>query len=318
MNSATLQYSFWQDYFGTPHSSVPNVDSTELRKATFPEILNYAIPQEQKLIVFNRLIEDISIAQNKNSLVKRDDFKVSELITLLSDILDVNWSNFSPEIKILLLDKLQVFNKSDWQIAFSIIINSFTLRNFANNLNRYRNYVSEYSSFDNNDRRNISQSTFANLGFVYKSLSNLRNVTRRFFKEDGDLLKKNKRSILEIIESLQVVSPQSFNIYDNDGIVHTYNYKGEPFKYDIRDLYSHPDAYDYMKEQEEKFQSCLAKLIEQYSNQYVIFEDGLVIDSDVNEINLLVRISKNLAYRNRPVAFCKFIPSTLDSTKVHA
>jgi hypothetical protein len=318
MNSAAAQYSFWQDYLGNPYSSTSNVESTKFRKATFSEILNYAIPEEKKLLVFNKLIKDISIAQKSNSLAKREDFKVSELIILLSDILDMNWPYLPPDIKILLLDKLQLFNKSDWQIAFDIIIDFIDPRNFVEKLNKYRNYKSEYNSFDKTTKKGINQSAFANLGLIYKSVARLKKTTKRFFKKDGNLLKKNKRSILEISESLQILSPQSSKNYDNDGIVHTYNYRGEPFEYDIRDLYSHPDAYNYMQEQEEKFQSCLSKLIEQYSNQYVIFEDGLVIDSDVNEINLLVRISKNLAYRNRPVVFCKFIPSTLDSTKVHA
>jgi molecular chaperone GrpE (heat shock protein) len=318
MNSPSIQYDVWQDYFDSSYSSTSDVESTQFRKATFSEILTYAVPQEKKILVFNRLIKDISIAQREASLDKRDDFKVSEAMILLSDILDTNWSFFSPEIKILLLDRLQLFNKSYLQIALYLLVRIFTPRNLTNNLNQYKIYASEYESFDKNSKKNINQSASSSLGLVCKSLLNLKKTTEEIFKKDGLLLKKNRRSILEIIESLQILSPQFLKNCDDDGVVHAYNYKGEPFDYNIRDLYWHPNAFDYAKEQEEKFKDCLAELIEKYSNQYVIFEDGLIIDSDINEINLLIRISKNLAYRNRPVVFCKFIPSALDTEKIHA
>jgi hypothetical protein len=93
-------------------------------------------------------------------------------------------------------------------------------------------------------------------------------------------------------------------------IVHTFNHKGEPFSYNPWELYSHADACDYTKQQEDKFKACLPKLACEYRGQYIIFEDYLVIDSDINEIDLLVRASKNTNLRNRPLIFCKFIPLT--------
>jgi hypothetical protein len=120
MNSAVIQNNFWQDYFDSPYSSVSNLESTKFRKATFSEILTYAVPENNKVHLFNRLIKNISITQQEISLSERDDAKVSEAMILLSDILDTNWCDFSPEIKILLLDRLQIFNKSDWQVVLAL------------------------------------------------------------------------------------------------------------------------------------------------------------------------------------------------------
>lgn len=77
----------------------------------------------------------------------------------------------------------------------------------------------------------------------------------------------------------------------------------------IKDLYPDPNTRNYVREQEKKFTDCLPELKLRYHGLYVVFEDGLIIDSDRDEIALLVRASKNATLRSRPLVFCKFIQS---------
>jgi hypothetical protein len=79
----------------------------------------------------------------------------------------------------------------------------------------------------------------------------------------------------------------------------------------IKGLYSNPDAFDYMKRQEGKFRDYLPRLIREYGGQFVIFEDNLILDSDVNESELMIRASKNKLQESRPLLFLKFVPLTL-------
>jgi hypothetical protein len=134
--------------------------------------------------------------------------------------------------------------------------------------------------------------------------------------EDGHLLFTPPEVVDEQLGTLRQedeLSPEK-----DSGIVHTFDSRGEPLTYNVKDLYWDPNAYSYIQEQEEKFKVCLTELTSQYGGQYVIFENGLVLDSDIDEMALLIRISENLPYRNRPAIFCKFIPSTLEMNKVNA
>jgi hypothetical protein len=79
----------------------------------------------------------------------------------------------------------------------------------------------------------------------------------------------------------------SSTIEENQAIVHTLDRQGEPFTYDLKDLYWNPKADDYLKEQQEIFDRCLPNLVEKYAGKYIVFENGQAIDFDNNEDVLL-------------------------------
>jgi hypothetical protein len=78
----------------------------------------------------------------------------------------------------------------------------------------------------------------------------------------------------------------------------------------IKALYPDPNAFSYMKQQEGNFEVYLPRLIREYGGQFVIFEDNLILDSDVNELDLMIRASKNKLHESRPLLFLKFVPLT--------
>ena len=91
-------------------------------------------------------------------------------------------------------------------------------------------------------------------------------------------------------------------------LIHAVDPNGNSFTYSIKELFWNPNAYDYLKEQEEIFSHHLSELTKDYSGKYILFENGNVIDSDEKEMVLLSRISKNDSYSNRPAIFYKFVP----------
>ena len=88
---------------------------------------------------------------------------------------------------------------------------------------------------------------------------------------------------------------------------------------DSKDLFWNVKAYDYLEKQGKLFDSQLSKLGQEFSNKYVIFEDGKIIDSDDDEMVLLDRIAKTDFYKDHPDAiFCDFVPKSSISVKVNA
>ncbi|WP_309741481.1 MULTISPECIES: hypothetical protein [unclassified Chamaesiphon] len=99
---------------------------------------------------------------------------------------------------------------------------------------------------------------------------------------------------------------------NDEEIVHTLNRQGEPLTYSIKDSFWNPQAYDYLKEQEKLFDRHLPELIKNYAGRYVVFENGLVIDSDEDENVLLDRICDTEFYQQRPDAILfAFVPRSL-------
>ncbi len=84
---------------------------------------------------------------------------------------------------------------------------------------------------------------------------------------------------------------------------------GNPFIYTVRDLFWSQDAYDYLKEQEKSFEVHLPELIDRYSGQFIVFEDGRVIDADLSEDTLLDRISETDFFKDREGILCTFVPN---------
>ncbi len=99
---------------------------------------------------------------------------------------------------------------------------------------------------------------------------------------------------------------------NDEEIVRTFDRQGEPLTYNIKDSFWNPKAYDYLKEQEEIFARHLPELIENFAGQYIVFENGLVIDSDEDENVLLDRICDTEFYQQRPDAILfTFVPRSL-------
>jgi hypothetical protein len=94
-----------------------------------------------------------------------------------------------------------------------------------------------------------------------------------------------------------------------EDIFHAVDRDGNPFTYSVRDLFWSQDAYDYLKEQEKSFAVHLPELIDRYSGQFIVFEDGRVIDADLSEDTLLDRISETDFFKDREGILCTFVPN---------
>jgi hypothetical protein len=92
-----------------------------------------------------------------------------------------------------------------------------------------------------------------------------------------------------------------------EDIFHAVDRDGNPFTYTVRDLFWSQDAYDYLKEQEKSFAVHLPELIDRYSGQFIVFEDGRVIDADLSEDTLLDRISETDFFKDREGILCTFV-----------
>jgi hypothetical protein len=123
---------------------------------------------------------------------------------------------------------------------------------------------------------------------------------------------------LELTEDGQLMPISPAAIEEDRDIVHTLDRNGEPFTYDLKDLYWNPKAYDYLKEQQEIFDRCLLTLVEKYAGKYIVFENGQAIDFDDDEDVLLSRIANNESYQDRPAIFCTFVPTSLAATSANA
>ncbi len=94
-----------------------------------------------------------------------------------------------------------------------------------------------------------------------------------------------------------------------EDIIHAVDRDGNPFTYTVRDLFWSQDAYDYLKEQEKSFNVHLPELINRYGGQFIVFEDGRVIDADFSENTLLDRISETDFFKDREGILCTFVPN---------
>jgi hypothetical protein len=151
---------------------------------------------------------------------------------------------------------------------------------------------------------------------LFLDISNLNlSVTPEQFEQ---LCLDNPGIELELSEDGQVIPPSLETVEKDKDIIHTFNHQGEPFTYDIKDLYWNPQAYDYLKEQEKIFNKCLPALMGNYAGKYIVFENDRVIDSDDNEDVLLSRIANSNFYDDRPAILCVFVPTSLVINEVNA
>jgi hypothetical protein len=127
--------------------------------------------------------------------------------------------------------------------------------------------------------------------------------------DNGELVlhatKKGTAQSLENIEDLKSALEDS----QEEDIFHAVDRDGNPFTYTVRDLFWSQDAYDYLKEQEKSFSAHLPELIARYGGQFIIFENGRVIDADLSEDTLLDRISETDFFKDREGILCTFVPN---------
>jgi hypothetical protein len=104
---------------------------------------------------------------------------------------------------------------------------------------------------------------------------------------------------------------------DSEDEVHYIDRDGNPLTYHLKDLYPTEDGYDYATSQGKIFDTCLPDLVSKYAGEYVVFEDGRVIDRDVDEDVLLNRIWQTefaISRRERYHGiFCELVPEKLNA-----
>jgi hypothetical protein len=106
--------------------------------------------------------------------------------------------------------------------------------------------------------------------------------------------------------SINFQEPQ-LAITPDPGLIHTVDKNGNPFTYHIRDLFPDQASYDYISRQKKSFDRCLPELVEKYAGKYVLFEDGLVIDSDEDEDVLLDRAFETDFVKQRNAIYCHLV-----------
>jgi predicted transcriptional regulator len=80
----------------------------------------------------------------------------------------------------------------------------------------------------------------------------------------------------------------------------------------VESLFWNQDACNYITKQSDIFDGMLPELIEQYAGMYVLFEDGNVIDADLDEDILLDQVWETDFVRDRIAKyhgiFCHLVP----------
>jgi hypothetical protein len=80
----------------------------------------------------------------------------------------------------------------------------------------------------------------------------------------------------------------------------------------VEELFWSQEAHSYITKQSDLFDAMLPELIEQYAGMYVLFEDGNVIDADIDEDILLDRVWETDLVRDRIAKynsiFCHLVP----------
>jgi hypothetical protein len=88
--------------------------------------------------------------------------------------------------------------------------------------------------------------------------------------------------------------------------------QNQPATNGVESLFWSQDAYSYITKQSDLFDVMLPQLIEQYAGMYVLFEDGNVIDADIDEDILLDRVWETDIVRDRIAKyhgiFCHLVP----------
>ena len=173
------------------------------------------MPDSKEASDFEELAKQIWIVSQETSLVNRDDSKVVQAFSLMSGIIDLNWDKFSLKVKVLLLKKLQPFNKNIWQFSLELIFkfpNTLTKR-----LEKNKRYAAEYSHLEPSEQRRLTQKSIENSQSFFKSIMKTLNIVSKVFKKDGYLLEDNRENISEFAKSVKTINAerQVMNKYSN-------------------------------------------------------------------------------------------------------
>ena len=104
---------------------------------------------------------------------------------------------------------------------------------------------------------------------------------------------------------------QPAQLTDED-VIHAVDLDGNSREYKIEDLIWNPQSYDYIKHQSHSFKLALPELIQEYAGKYVVFEDGNVVDSDLDRDILLDRVGETDFYKHREAIYCELVPERLE------
>jgi hypothetical protein len=186
----------------TPISNKPGTFHRD-KPVTFPEIFTYALPSSPEVLKLNELVEQIWIVREGTSLVDRDDSKIAEAFLLMSDIIDVYWDKFSVKTKVLLLDKLQPFNKNIWQFILDIILKIPAA--LKEKFERNKEYASQYNSLDRSGQEELNRKFFNNFQLLVKSVLRNLETTSNIFRKDRHLLEENEGNIDKFNHSIKTM-----------------------------------------------------------------------------------------------------------------
>jgi hypothetical protein len=103
---------------------------------------------------------------------------------------------------------------------------------------------------------------------------------------------------------------QPARLLDED-VIHAVDRNGNNREYKIEDLIWNPQSYEYIKHQSHSFKLALPELIHEYAGKYVVFEDGKIVDSDVDRDILLDRVGETDFYKHREAIYCELVPERL-------
>jgi hypothetical protein len=104
---------------------------------------------------------------------------------------------------------------------------------------------------------------------------------------------------------------QPAQLLDED-VIHAVDRDGNHCEYKIEDLIWNPQSYDYIKNQSHLFKLALPELIHKYAGKYVVFEDGKIVDSDLDRDILLDRVCETDFYKQREAIYCELVPERLE------
>lgn len=104
---------------------------------------------------------------------------------------------------------------------------------------------------------------------------------------------------------------QPAQLLDED-VIHAVDRDGNSREYKIEDLIWNPQSYDYIKHQSHSFKLALPELIHEYAGKYVVFEDGKIVDSDLDRDILLDRVGETDFYKHREAIYCELVPERLE------
>jgi hypothetical protein len=155
------------------------------------------------------------------------------------------------------------------------------------------------------------------LNSISEGLFHIFDIVDRFYNlletDLADGISKNANIILQNTNTLDL---NQFNLNDRKllvnirayclGILQSCSLRVQDDA--LESLFPDKESHDYVKRQDDLYNKFLPRLSDQYEGKYVLFEDGEVIDSDLDEDILLDRIWESNFVKERKSIFVKKVP----------